>query len=91
MTSNPEYAKGYAAGRRRAARDDVQMRETIQRAEFRRQVFLAILPELVRDPWQTGTKRWTTQNEFINGAVDFANAAASRFTFPQMPHREVDE
>jgi hypothetical protein len=60
------YAKGYAAGTKRTDRD------------FERAVFLAVLPELIRKPWLTGEKTWTTMDQFVRGAADFAAKSVRR-------------
>lgn len=74
MASDPAYAKGYAAGRRRVAVEE--------REEFRRAVFLAVLPEIVRSPWgrKVGDewKPLNTAPAIVSTAWDVADAAVAK-------------
>lgn len=82
MTSNAEYQKGYRGGRRNAAAEDRKERIARERQEFRRSVFLAVLPAIMASGnWQTGGKTWTTVAEHVDGAWSFADSAmrAARF------------
>lgn len=82
------YAKGYQAGMRRKKREDSRAVALAMREEFERQVFLVVLPELIRAPWKTGEKTWTTMDQFIGGAHDFAAKASKRFPFTPPPVEE---
>lgn len=75
------YAQGYAAGQRRVVREGARENMAAQREQFRRDVFLAILPELVRSPWRTGEKTWATMEQFIDGAWNFADLAGKNTFF----------
>lgn len=81
------YARGYAAGRRTARAKNEQRVIQAMREQFEREVFLAVLPELVRAPWQTEGQRWSKMEQFITGARKFATLAGDRFNFtpPPMP------
>ena len=75
------YSKGYAAGMRRIEREFSNALSEHRRSEFQRQVFLAILPELVRSPWQVNGKTWDTIPQFVDGAWKFAECAAKKTSF----------
>lgn len=79
------YSKGYAAGQRRVRAGDEQQLRAFMQEEFERQVFVTILPQLVSQPWQTGSKRWTSMEEFIDGARKFARLSAKQFHFRLPP------
>jgi hypothetical protein len=82
------YSKGYAARIRRVDKRNAASMRAFMREEFERQVFVAILPELVARPWRTGEKNWTTMDQFIGGAREFASKAATQFNFPLPPSDE---
>ena len=84
MATDPEKlgsARGYQAGLRRKKREDSRAIALAMREEFERQVFIAVLPQLLSAPWRTGKKTWTTIDEFVSGARDFATKASKRFPF----------
>lgn len=88
MATNPEklgYARGYQAGLRRKKREDSRAIALAMREEFERQVFIAVLPQLLSQPWRTGDKTWTKMEDFISGAQDFATKASKRFPFTPPP------
>lgn len=79
------YAKGYGAGKRYADHQIDQALKDWREEQFKQQVFLAILPELVRRPWKTGEKSWSSMDEFVSGAWKFANLAVKRTFFSGRP------
>lgn len=82
MEDSKSYAKGYAAGRKKQARDaDENARIAARYKEieaFRRAVFLAALPEIIKAPWQTNGKTQTTADEMVRTAASFADEAVKR-------------
>lgn len=71
--SNPEYSKGYAAGRRRKNTER-------ERQAFRDRVFLTILPHLMNTPsgWRMDGKTVSTADERVELAWRFADKALAR-------------
>lgn len=74
MANGPAYDKGYAAGRRRTVTDD--------RDAFRRAVFLAALPEIIRTPWGCEVddewKTYNTVSAIADTAWNVADAAVAK-------------
>ena len=84
------YNRGYAVGRKKAQYDRVRELEAHRRAEFERQVFLAVLPVLVRtDTWSTGGKKWSSINDYVSGAWDFARTAKTGTHFTGIDFSKV--
>lgn len=75
------YSKGYAAGQKRADREYSRALHDHRREEFKRDVFLAVLPQLMAAPWRNGDQPWSTREQFIKGAWGFAEEAAKGTTF----------
>jgi hypothetical protein len=83
MSDNPNktieqrgYAKGYAAGQRRADREERERSRDEQKEEFRRQVFLSVLPACFdANGWKQGEKPITTMQARTKLAWDFADEA----------------
>lgn len=74
------YAKGYVAGRKRAAKDRERERWQAKRAAFRQRAFLAALPACIAaHGWKNGDKPINTLNERTALAWDFADEALKRF------------
>lgn len=79
------YARGYAAGRRHALEKGESAARNAKREEFKRQVFLAVLPQLLDKPWQINGVQWKNKDEFIKGAYGFAEKSADSFLFMLTP------
>jgi hypothetical protein len=75
------YSRGYEAGRKRLAREYSSELASAEREEFRRHVFLAALPELIRAPWETGGVPWTDMQQFVDGAWGLADKACPGTVF----------
>lgn len=70
------YSKGYAAGRRRKARDLSDQRRRTEREAFRRRAFLAALPACIAaQGWKRGDKPIASVDDRAQLAWDFAAAA----------------
>lgn len=81
--TDPAYSKGYAAGRKKTEAEMADVRAALDEEyrrdrDFRRAVFLAVLPEIIRAPWQTDGKRHTTAMQMVDMAVTFASEASKR-------------
>jgi len=79
------YTKGYAAGCRRSARFERAETVSAMREEFERQVFLAVLPELLARPWQVNGEAWKSMEQFVDGAAKFARKSSAKFAFTPFP------
>lgn len=70
------YSKGYAAGQRRAEREDSARKMADEQRAFWREVFMGILPMAsTQDTWTLGDKRISTPEQRMNLAALFADAA----------------
>ncbi len=85
-----EYQKGYNAGRRRAKLDHANAELRAIKEQFEREVFLAVLPELIRAPWQVNGEAWKNMQQFVNGARKFARLSVATFSFPLPPPEDED-
>jgi hypothetical protein len=78
--SDPEYHKGYVAGRRKTEAEFAEARRMAESAQIRdrdfmRAVFLAALPGIIARPWQTDGEAHTTVDQMVGVAVAFARQA----------------
>jgi hypothetical protein len=70
------YAKGYAAGQRRAEREDRAVERVRSEDAFWRQVFCAALQgTLVNARWKTGEKHWEDAAAYAHGCGKIADEA----------------
>lgn len=82
MTSqSPDYRKGYAAGRRKRARDDMQTYIYSRRQDFRNQALLVALPAIMRGDWSIGSDRVSSIEGYVDLAVKAANALTDKASF----------
>jgi len=76
------YSKGYAAGQRRIAANMTREERQAARDEFRRAVFLAVIPH-IGDEWKQGEKHISLD---VAGKVeiawDFADEAMKKARLP---------
>lgn len=73
------YARGYAAGRKKAA--EVRSTEARRRAEnrFWQQVFCAALQgTMAANCWKTGDKPWSSAADYVRGCGNIADLAIER-------------
>lgn len=74
--ASPDYAKGYAAGKRRKAREISAEQRERERTEFRRRVFLAVLPTCIEvSGWQRDGKPIKNLDQRTALAWNFADEA----------------
>lgn len=77
-----EYAKGYAAGRKRMHREYSRALADHRKEEFRKQAFLAALGTCIDvQGWTRGKEPITSLKARTDLAMDFADEAVKRFSF----------
>lgn len=81
--SDANYKRGYAAGRRKIEAEVAEWRaaadaEYLRSADFRRAVFLAALPEIIRSPWVQNGKKLNDAVGVVGTALDIAEEAMRR-------------
>ena len=81
--SDPEYKRGYTAGRKKTEAEVAALRATWDAEELRdrdfvRAVFLVALPEIIRSPWVQDGKKLNTASGIVNTAAGIAEEALRR-------------
>lgn len=77
--SNPEYSKGYAAGRRRGRLDRQAEQRQLERQAFLDRAFLAVLPSILESrTWQLGDKPAVTVDDRVKVAWGVARRALAQ-------------
>ena len=74
-----DYARGYAAGRRRQDVDIQKEQLMAERERFRHKVFLAALPSCLNGVWTQGEKKITSVDDRIALAWRMSDAAMRRY------------
>ena len=78
-TEQNAYNRGYAAGKRRKARDVTRERQERERKAFLDRVFLAVLPAaMTAQGWKFGEKPINTGSDRIKLARHWAREAANK-------------
>jgi hypothetical protein len=93
------YAKGYSAGRRKAAADARAADISAEKEAFRRQAALMILPAIMDPGLRWGRqvngahKEYSTLTEFAEAAFSFADEMVSRthFSGRTLPDRSPED
>jgi hypothetical protein len=75
------YAKGYAAGRKRAKLERSQAAQLAKRRAFRERAFLAALPSFLdtSNAWQRSEHRLTALSDLVTLAWEAADEAMKRY------------
>jgi hypothetical protein len=76
-----DYQKGYAAGRRRVAREDTQSYIYAKKQEFRNQALLMAFPVFFGQGWNVGGKPARDIDAYVTLAVEAANKLAAMAVF----------
>lgn len=74
MSADPEYAKGYAAGKRYSDRQAEQEARAEARLQFRRDLAIAALPIIAAGNWTIGTRRVNNPATYASVVRDMVNA-----------------
>lgn len=83
--TDENYKRGYTAGRKKTETEVALWRaaldtEYLRNADFRRAVFLAALPEIIRAPWSQSGKRLNTTAGVVDTALEIADEAMRRLS-----------